>query len=33
MSYTDSFIVAYCCLSALLNLLEVGLLDVVFVGV
>lgn len=29
MSYTDSFIVAYCCLSALFHLLEVGILDVV----
>ena len=29
MSYTDLLIVAYCCLSALLHLLEVGILDVV----
>ena len=29
MSYTDSLIIAYCCLSALLYLLEVSVLDVV----
>jgi hypothetical protein len=29
MSYTDSLIIVYCCLSALLHLLEVGILDIV----
>ena len=29
MSYTDLLIVAYFCLSALLHLLEVGVLDIV----
>ena len=29
MSYTDSLIIAYCCLSTLLHFLEVGILDVV----
>ena len=29
MSYTDSFIVAYCCLSALLHFLKVRILNIV----
>ena len=30
MSYTDSFIIAYCCLSALLHFLEIDVLDIFF---
>ena len=33
MSYTDSLIIVYCCLSALLDLLKVCVLNVVVVTV
>src|SRR5574344_2701872 len=32
MSYTDSLIIVYCCLSALLHLLKVGILNVVILA-